>query len=147
VFRLLKPAKYFVLPTVHPRKYILRAIEVLGTTNGVDGLMSRTLLDPHHHGALHSASFIVFARCEISPCAKKTLEKGADLQVEGLLVRFDGQEHVGPLLQAPLNNGRCVQGIRLDQNAFELQSSQQLFEGGGPFTGFTSVAGRLCQEC
>ena len=32
----------------------------------------------------------------------------ADLPVEGLLVRFDGQEHVGPLLQAPLKNGRVV---------------------------------------
>lgn len=37
-----------------------------------------------------------------------SLELGADLPVERLLVGFDGQEHVGPLLQAPLKNGRVV---------------------------------------
>ena len=37
-----------------------------------------------------------------------SLELGANLPVEDLLVRFDGQEHVGPLLQAPLKNGRVV---------------------------------------
>jgi hypothetical protein len=37
-----------------------------------------------------------------------SLELGADLPVEGLLVRFHGQEHVVPLLQAPLKNGRVV---------------------------------------
>jgi len=45
-------------------------------------------------------------------CGKRdaalSLEQGADLPVEGLLVRFHGQEHVGPLLQAPLKNGRVV---------------------------------------
>ena len=37
-----------------------------------------------------------------------SLELAADLAVEGFLVGFDGQEHVGPLLQAPLKNGRVV---------------------------------------
>ena len=36
-----------------------------------------------------------------------SLELGADLPVEGLLVGFDGQEDVGPLLQAPSKNA-CV---------------------------------------
>ena len=36
------------------------------------------------------------------------LELGSDLPGEGFLVRFDVQEHVGPLLQAPLKNGRVV---------------------------------------
>ena len=35
------------------------------------------------------------------------LELPADLAVEGLLVRFDGQQEVGPLLQAPTKNA-CV---------------------------------------
>ena len=35
------------------------------------------------------------------------LELGADLPIEGLLVGFDGQEDVGPLLQAPSKNA-CV---------------------------------------
>ena len=37
-----------------------------------------------------------------------------------------------------------MQGIRLDQNAFQLQGAQQLFEG-GPFTGFAGVVDRLGQ--
>ena len=37
-----------------------------------------------------------------------TLELAADLPVQGLLVALNGQEHVGPLLQAPLKNGRVV---------------------------------------
>ena len=36
-----------------------------------------------------------------------SLELGADLAVEGLLVGFDGQDNVGPLLQAPSKNA-CV---------------------------------------
>ncbi len=39
-----------------------------------------------------------------------SLELGADLSVAGLLDRFADQEHVGPLLQAPLKNGRVVCG-------------------------------------
>ena len=35
------------------------------------------------------------------------LELGADLPIEGLLVGFDGQDDVGPLLQAPSKNA-CV---------------------------------------
>ena len=35
------------------------------------------------------------------------LELGADLPIGGLLVGFDGQEDVGPLLQAPSKNA-CV---------------------------------------
>jgi hypothetical protein len=37
-----------------------------------------------------------------------TLELALDLSMQGLLVRFDGQQDVGPLLQAPLKNGRVV---------------------------------------
>lgn len=37
-----------------------------------------------------------------------SLVLGADLPIEGPLVRFDGQEHGGPLLQTPLKNGRVV---------------------------------------
>ena len=37
-----------------------------------------------------------------------------------------------------------MQGIRLDQHAFQLQGAQQLFEG-SPFTGFAGVVGRLGQ--
>ena len=37
-----------------------------------------------------------------------SLELTDDLTVEGLLVGFDAQEHVGPLLQAPLKKGRLV---------------------------------------
>jgi hypothetical protein len=36
-----------------------------------------------------------------------SLELTADLPVEGLLVGFDGQEHVGPLGEAPSKND-CV---------------------------------------
>ena len=36
-----------------------------------------------------------------------SLELGADLAVEGLLVGFHGQDNVGPLLQAPSKNA-CV---------------------------------------
>ena len=45
-------------------------------------------------------------------CSKRdvpfSLELAADLTVEGLLVGLDGQEQVGPLLQAPLKIGRLV---------------------------------------
>ena len=34
------------------------------------------------------------------------LELALDPAAEGLLIRFDGQKHVGPLLHAPLKNGR-----------------------------------------
>ena len=47
-------------------------------------------------------------------CSKRdmtlSLQLTADLAVEGLLVGFDGQKDVGPLLQAPLKNGRVVCG-------------------------------------
>jgi len=36
------------------------------------------------------------------------LELALDLAAEGLLIRFDGQEHVGPLLQAPQKIWRVV---------------------------------------
>ena len=39
-----------------------------------------------------------------------SLELGADLTMQHLLVGFDGQEHVGPLIQAPLKNGRVATG-------------------------------------
>ena len=37
-----------------------------------------------------------------------SLELAADLPVQGLLVAFHSQEHVGPLLLEELKNGRCV---------------------------------------
>jgi hypothetical protein len=50
---------------------------------------------------------LVLIRCSERDLAL-SLELAADLTVESLLVGFDGQDDVGPLLQAPLKNGRLV---------------------------------------
>ncbi len=48
----------------------------------------------------------------LSRCGERdmpfSLELALDLSMQGLLVRFDAQQDVGPLLQAPLKNGRVV---------------------------------------
>ena len=69
-------------------------------------LRNRCLFDLELPGGV-AAVLLLLIRCHERDVAL-ALELGADLSVEGLLVRFDGQEHVGPLLQAPLKNGRVV---------------------------------------
>ena len=54
-----------------------------------------------------TAVLLLLIRCSERDVAL-SLELAADLTVEGLLVGFDGQDDVGPLLQAPLKNGRLV---------------------------------------
>ena len=54
-----------------------------------------------------TAVLLLLIRCSERDVAL-SLELAADLTVEGLLVGLDGQEQVGPLLQAPLKNGRVV---------------------------------------
>jgi hypothetical protein len=75
-----------------------------------------------------------------------SLERGPDLAVEGLLVRFDRQEGARrpPAPGTTEKRSGGVQGIRLDQHAFQLQGAQQLFEG-RTLTGFPGVRGRLGQ--
>jgi hypothetical protein len=54
-----------------------------------------------------TAMLLLLIRCSILDVAF-SFKLGADLPVERLLVGFDGQEHVGPLLQSPLKNWPVV---------------------------------------
>jgi len=77
-----------------------------GTAGPVGLDVLRSLFGTEVPGGVAAVTFLMIR------CRKRdvplSLELGADLAVEGLLVRFDRQEHVGPLLQAPLKNGRVV---------------------------------------
>ena len=88
-----------------------------------------------------TAMLLLLIRCCIGDVAF-SLKLGADLPTERLLVGFDRQEQVGPLLQAPLKNGRVVcratpslregfangEGFayRLDQHDLQLQPRHPL---------------------
>jgi hypothetical protein len=73
-----------------------------------------------------TATLLLLIRCSERDVAL-SLELAADLTVEGLLVGFDGQDDVGPLLQAPLKNGRVVcrasAWISLPSSSIVLNSS------------------------
>ena len=73
-----------------------------------------------------TAVLLLLIRCSERDVAL-SLELAADLTVEGLLVGFDGQDDVGPLLQAPLKNGRLVcrasAWISLPSSSIVLNSS------------------------
>ena len=54
-----------------------------------------------------TAVLLLLIRCSERDLAL-SLELAADLTIEPWLVGLDGQDDVGPLLQAPLKNGRVV---------------------------------------
>ena len=66
----------------------------------------RRLFRPQRSGGVAAMPFLVIL------CGERdlalSLELAADLPVQGLLVAFHSQEHVGPLLLEELKNGRCV---------------------------------------
>ncbi len=73
------------------------------------------------------------------------LELATELAVEGLLVGLDGQEHVGPLGEAPSKYAWVgVERFRLDQHAIEIQAAQKFLKR-GPLGGCAGVVGLLSQ--
>ena len=70
----------------------------------LDGLWG--LFGPHRPGDLTAVADLVM-RCGERDLTL-SLELPADLPLEGLLVAFDAQEEVGPLLRELLKNALCV---------------------------------------